>query len=68
MLLRLLLANLLMLAISYLLRWLALPYGTALERVAMLATGLIAAEIVLRNAAYLFMPLPPLEISPGSSG
>lgn len=27
----------------------------------MLAAALVAAEILLRNAAYLFMPLPPLE-------
>ena len=65
MLLRLLLANLLLFAISYLLRWLALPYWTVLERIALLATGLVAAEILLRNAAYLFMPLPPLERRPG---
>ncbi|HUE64356.1 MAG TPA: SPFH domain-containing protein [Rhizomicrobium sp.] len=61
MLLRLVLANLLLFAMSYLLRWLALPYWIVLERAAMLATGLVAGEIVLRNAAYLFMPLPPLE-------
>ena len=67
MLLRLLLANLLLFAISYLLRWLALPYWLALERAAMLATGLVAAEIVLRNATYLFMPLPPLETRQGRS-
>jgi regulator of protease activity HflC (stomatin/prohibitin superfamily) len=67
MLLRLLLANLLLFSISYLLRWLALPYGIALERAAMLATGLAAAEIALRNAAYFFMPLPPLETRQGRS-
>jgi len=67
MLLRVLLVNLLLFAISYLLRWLALPYWVALERAAMLATGLVAAEIVLRNATYLFMPLPPLETRQGRS-
>jgi hypothetical protein len=61
MLLRLLLAVFLLLAVSYLLRWLALPYWTICERIALLATTLTAAEILLRNAAYLFMPLPPLE-------
>ena len=67
MLLRLVIANVLLFALSYLLRWLGLPYWIALERAAMLATALVAAEIVLRNAAYLFMPLPPLEIRRGRS-
>lgn len=65
MLLRLVLVNLLLFALSYLVRWLALPYGFALENIALLATALVAAEILLRNAAYLFMPLPSLERRPG---
>ncbi|HVW72141.1 MAG TPA: SPFH domain-containing protein [Rhizomicrobium sp.] len=65
MLLRLLLLNILLFAVSYLLRWLALPYWRLLEQVALLMTALVAAEILLRNASYLFMPLPPLEQRPG---
>jgi regulator of protease activity HflC (stomatin/prohibitin superfamily) len=67
MLLRLLLVNLLLLAASYLLRWLSLPYANVLDKAALLATGLVAAEIALRNAAYLFIPLPPLEKRSGRS-
>jgi len=55
------LINLLLFALSSLLRWLTLPYFGLLERSALLLTGLVAAEIFLRNAAYLFMPLPLLE-------
>lgn len=67
MLLRLVLAALMLLAFSYLLRWLSLPYWMICEHIALLATGLAAAEILLRNATYLFMPLPPLAQRQGRS-
>lgn len=64
MLLRLLLISLLLLGISYLLRWLALPFWASLGRVGLGITGLVSAEILLRNVAYIFMPLPPLDRRP----
>jgi len=64
-LLRVLLANQLLLGLAYLLRWLALPYAPILEGSAILLTGLVAAEILLRNASFVFMPLPPLELRRG---
>jgi regulator of protease activity HflC (stomatin/prohibitin superfamily) len=65
LLLRVLIANLLLLGIAYLLRWLALPYAPLLEGGAIFLTGLVSAEILLRNAAFVFMPLPPMEIRRG---
>ncbi|HEX4636958.1 MAG TPA: SPFH domain-containing protein [Rhizomicrobium sp.] len=61
LLLRLLLANLLFFALGFLCRWLQLEWWTILDRVAMLATGLVAAELFLRGVTYFFMPLPPLQ-------
>ena len=60
-LVRLLLLNLVAFALTYLLRWLALPQAAILERIALLFTALVAAEIALRCASYYFMPLPPLD-------
>ncbi len=65
MLLRLLISVFLLNAVSYLLLWLTLPYWLVLERAALLLTVLIAAEILLRNSTYLFMPFPPLMTRPG---
>jgi regulator of protease activity HflC (stomatin/prohibitin superfamily) len=65
LLLRVLLADELILGIAYLLRWLALPYAQLLEGSAIILTGLVAAEILLRNASFVFMPLPPLEMRRG---
>lgn len=65
LLLRVLLADQLLLGIAYLLRWLTLPYAPLLEASAILLTGLVAAEILLRNASFVFMPLPPLEMRRG---
>jgi regulator of protease activity HflC (stomatin/prohibitin superfamily) len=65
LLLRVLLVNQLLLGLAYLLRWLALPYWPLLEESAILLTGLVAAEILLRNVSFVFMPLPPLEVRRG---
>ncbi len=65
LLLRLILANLLLLALAFLFRWLQLAWWTPLEHTAALLTGLVAGEILLRNAGYFFMPLPPLETRRG---
>ncbi len=65
LLLRLILANLLLLALAFLCRWLQLAWWTPLEHAAALLTALIAGEILLRNAGYFFMPLPPLETRRG---
>jgi regulator of protease activity HflC (stomatin/prohibitin superfamily) len=67
MLLRALLLNLLAFALSYLLLWQALPYAELLQRAALLLTDLIAAELLLRNTTFLFLPASPLELRRGRS-
>jgi regulator of protease activity HflC (stomatin/prohibitin superfamily) len=61
MLLRLVLANLLLLAVAFLFRWLDIGWWGALEKLVALLTALVAGELLLRNASYFFMPLPPQE-------
>ena len=60
-LLRLLLLNLMGFCLVYLLFWLDLPWAVPAEQAVILFTGLVAAELLLRAAGYLFMPLAPLE-------
>ena len=60
-LLRLLMLNLLGFALVCLLFWLGLPWTGFVERAVVLFTGLVAAELLLRAAFYLFLPLPPIE-------
>lgn len=59
-LLRLLLFTLLGLALAYALRWFNLPFADAVAHAVLLFNGIVAAELLLRAASYLFMPLPPL--------
>jgi len=64
-LLRLLLLNLLGFGVVCLLLWLGLSWAAIAEHAIVLFTGLVAVELLLRAAAYLFMPLPPLEARRG---
>ena len=48
-------------SVAFLFRWLDIGWWEILEKVAGLATALIAAELLLRNTSYFFMPLPPQE-------
>ena len=61
-LLRLMLLDLLGLGVVFLLLWLDLSLAAYVERAVILVTGLVAAELLLRVATYLFMPLPALEL------
>lgn len=58
--LRLVLFTLLGLALSYVLRWFALPFSMAVEHTVLVFNALVALELALRGASYIFMPLPPL--------
>lgn len=42
------------------LRWLNMPFAITVEKIAAAIAGLVALELVLRNAIYVFVPLPPL--------
>ncbi len=59
-LLRLLIFTLMGLGLAYALRWFALPFAAAVERVVLVFTLLVALELVLRGASFIFLPLPPL--------
>jgi regulator of protease activity HflC (stomatin/prohibitin superfamily) len=59
-LLRLLIFTLLGLGLAYALRWFALPFAAVVERVVLLFTLLVALELALRGASFIFLPLPPL--------
>jgi regulator of protease activity HflC (stomatin/prohibitin superfamily) len=59
-LLRLLLFTLMGLALSYALRWFALPLPIVIEHIVIIFDALVGFELALRGLAYLFMPLPPL--------
>jgi len=58
---RLPLLVLLLLAGAAGLRWLGVGWWQAPESAAEIAIALVAAEIALRSALYLFLPLPPAE-------
>jgi regulator of protease activity HflC (stomatin/prohibitin superfamily) len=61
-LVRLLLLNLLLLALCHVLRWLDLPSWALLaEEAAILFIAAVALELILRGMAYIFVPLPPLD-------
>lgn len=64
-LLRLLQLNLLGFATVCLLLWLVLSWAAIVERVVVVFTGLVAVELLLRAATYLFVPLPPFEARRG---
>jgi len=51
----------LVLALAAGLRWLGLPYASLIENAAAAIAALVALEITLRMAAFLFLPLPPLS-------
>jgi regulator of protease activity HflC (stomatin/prohibitin superfamily) len=67
-LIRLVLLQLLALALSYLLFGLDLAWGITVERVLLLFSGLAACEFLLRDCSYFFMPLPDLENRSGHAG
>ncbi len=48
------------LAIAAGLRWLGLSFATPVEQLVATVTALVAAELVLRCAVFVFLPLPPL--------
>ncbi len=60
-LVRLLLFTLTGQALAYALRWFDLPFDMIVEHVVQLFGALVAVEILLRGASYIFMPMPPLE-------
>ncbi|HVV27520.1 MAG TPA: SPFH domain-containing protein [Rhizomicrobium sp.] len=43
-------------------RWLGLSFATPLERALAVIAGLVAAEIALRSAVHVFMPLAPIAV------
>ena len=67
-LVRLLILELLGLALTYLLYGLGISWALPVERAVLLFTGLVAAELLLRLCTYLFMPLPPFEDRQGHAG
>lgn len=60
--LRLVLFTLMGLALAYVLRWFALPFSMAVEHTVIIVNALVALELLLRSASYIFMPLPPLGV------
>lgn len=54
------LMGVLVLALAAALRWLELPFAVTAEKIAAAVAMLVAMEILLRVAAHIFMPLPPL--------
>ena len=57
---RLLIFALMGLGLAYALRWFALPFALTIERVVLIFTLLVALELALRGASFIFLPLPPL--------
>jgi regulator of protease activity HflC (stomatin/prohibitin superfamily) len=64
-LLRLILLNFLGLALCCVLRLIALSSAPLLENAVFVITGAVATELILRAAAYVFLPLPPLATRQG---
>jgi regulator of protease activity HflC (stomatin/prohibitin superfamily) len=52
----------LLLAVAAGLRWRDLSWGRYAEQAVIIVTGLVAIELVLRSAVYIFAPLQPLPI------
>ena len=59
-LLRLLIFTLMGVALTYALRWFALPFAAPVEHAVQLLSILVGLELALRSASYIFLPLPPL--------
>ena len=59
-LLRLLIFALMGMGLAYALRWFALPFAKTVESVVLVFTLMVALELALRGASFIFLPLPPL--------
>jgi regulator of protease activity HflC (stomatin/prohibitin superfamily) len=64
-LIRLLLLELIGLALVYLLYWLGLAWAAPVAQALLLFAALTTCELLLRDCAYFFMPLPALESRSG---